>query len=74
MRGCIEAAPAPKYSVLSIRTNLILSLSKDVFENSRHRRKSKEYNTFDACILSLRRILRQAQDEERVEGTEKKTG
>ncbi len=45
----------------------ILSLSKDALGSSRHRRKSKKNSAFDACILPLQHILRQAQDEERVE-------
>ena len=35
----------------SLHMLLILSLSKDALESSRHRRKSKEYNAFDACIF-----------------------
>ncbi len=35
----------------SFHALLILSLSKDVFESSRHRRKSKEYNMFGVRIF-----------------------
>jgi hypothetical protein len=51
----------------SPQTCLILSLSKDAYEGSRYRRERQEKQRSHRFRLSRRHILRQAQDEVRVE-------